>query len=154
MMVTRRIISALGISLLALALLAAGDEAARFSSLGHKLICPCGCNQILLECNHVGCTRSDGMRDELSQALTRGDSDDLILQAFVQKYGATILAAPPAVGFNRVAWIMPFAVLLAGFALAVMVVRSWRGVPLAAAAPPESPELDRYREKARRETEL
>ena len=50
-------------------------------------MCACGCRQILLECNHVGCSYSDRMRDELSTALTRGDSDDLVLQAFVQKYG-------------------------------------------------------------------
>ena len=71
--------------LLSYFLLAAGDDNARFKSLGHRLMCMCGCNQVLLECNHVGCTYSDRMRDELSTALTRGDSDDLVLQAFVQK---------------------------------------------------------------------
>src|SRR5574341_956062 len=81
-------------------LMGAGDDA-RFDKLGHNLMCACGCRQVLLECNHVGCSYSDRMRDELSTALTRGDSDDLVLQAFVQKYGPTVLAAPPAAGFNR-----------------------------------------------------
>ena len=85
----------------------AGDDP-RFDKLGHKMMCACGCRQILLECNHVGCSYSDRMRDELQTALTRGDSDDLVLQAFVQKYGPTVLAAPPATGFNLVAWVMPF----------------------------------------------
>ena len=31
------------------------DENSRFQSLGHKLMCACSCNQVLLECNHVGC---------------------------------------------------------------------------------------------------
>ena len=35
----------------------------RFTSLGHKMMCACGCNQVLLECNHVGCTYSDRMRN-------------------------------------------------------------------------------------------
>ena len=103
------------LSLLVLALLTflgAGDDSGRFNDLGHKLMCACGCGQILLECNHVGCTYSDRMRGELAAAIDRGDSDDLSLQSFVQKYGPTVLAAPPTTGFNRVAWVMPFAALV------------------------------------------
>src|SRR5260370_28197503 len=69
--------------------LGAGDDAeARFNTIGHKkLICVCGgCNQILLECNHVGCTYSDKMRNELIAAGSRGDSNDLGLQAFFHEY--------------------------------------------------------------------
>ena len=84
---------------------------ARFNSLGHRMMCTCGCGQILLECNHVGCRSSDKMRDQLQAALDRGDNDDLILQGFVQEYGPTVIAAPTATGFNRVAWIMPFVAL-------------------------------------------
>jgi cytochrome c-type biogenesis protein CcmH/NrfF len=51
------------------------------------------------------------MRNELAAGIQRGDSDDLVLQAFVQKYGATILAAPTTTGFNRVAWVMPYLAL-------------------------------------------
>ena len=98
------------------ALLGAGDEGARFNSLGHRLMCVCGCSQILLECNHVGCTYSDRMRGELMAGLDRGENDDLTLQDFVQKYGPTVLAAPTATGFNRVAWIMPFLALVLGLA--------------------------------------
>ena len=65
--------------------LGAGDESARFNELGHRLMCVCGCKQILLECNHVGCQYSDRMRGELMTALDHGDSDDLTLQALVQK---------------------------------------------------------------------
>ena len=77
-------------------------------------MCVCGCSQILLECNHVGCTYSDRMRGELMAGLDRGENDDLTLQDFVQKYGPTVLAAPTATGFNRVAWIMPFLALALG----------------------------------------
>ena len=88
-------------------LVGAGDPAARYNQLGHQLMCTCGCNQVLLECNHVGCTVSTQEEAELRQALDRGDSGQLILQNFVQKYGEVVLAAPPKSGFNLVAWIAP-----------------------------------------------
>ena len=135
-----------------------GDEDARFRDLGHHLMCVCGCNQILLECNHVGCQYSDRMRVELAAALDRGDNDDLTLQSFIQKYGTTVVAAPSTSGFGRVAWIMPFIALLAGLATVVFVVRSWRNRPTPALADGirslHGPELERFRNLADKETEL
>ena len=148
------------LSLLVLALLTflgAGDDSGRFNDLGHKLMCACGCGQILLECNHVGCTYSDRMRGELAAAIDRGDSDDLSLQSFVQKYGPTVLAAPPTTGFNRVAWVMPFAALVFGILLTVYIVRAWKSRPAAApsgVAPVTGPELDVFRQQARRDSDL
>ncbi len=133
------------------------DTDARFNKLGHELMCVCGCNQILLECNHVGCPYSDRMRNELSAALLRGDSDSLILQSFVQKYGSTVLAAPTEKGFNIVAWIMPFAVFIVAAGLTVWLVRLWkaRAVAHPVAHPNLPPEqLDALRHKARQETEF
>src|SRR3954471_15324407 len=134
-----RILQAFVLAFVCLALLGAGSAnrsaEARFNDLGHKLMCKCGCNQILLECNHVGCSYSTQMRDELTAALTRGgdgqgsstpDSDELVLQSFVQKYGATVLAAPTTSGFNIVAWIVPFVALLAGITLVAVIARKWK----------------------------
>jgi len=149
----RRSAQLLMVGLTAVLLMGAGDDA-RFNKLGHNLMCACGCRQILLECNHVGCSYSDRMRDELSTALTRGDSDDLVLQAFVQKYGPTVLAAPPATGFNLVAWIMPFAVLFAALGFAVLVVLRWKQRAPAVEPASASSELEAMRLRARRETEL
>jgi hypothetical protein len=33
----------------------ATDSSARFDKDSHELMCGCGCNQLLGECNHVGC---------------------------------------------------------------------------------------------------
>lgn len=140
-----------------LLLMGAGDESARFNDLGHRMMCVCGCNQILLECNHVGCPYSERMRGELMAALDRGDNDDLALQSFVQKYGTTVIAAPTHKGFNRVAWIMPYLALVAGLGIVIVIVRAWRLRPLL--LPAGSPralhgsELERYSEQARRDTE-
>jgi len=135
------------------------DQDARFQSLGHKVKCICGgCNQALLECNHVGCTYSDRMRGELASYIERGDSDDLTLQAFIQKYGPTVLIAPTNSGFNRVAWIMPYLALLLGITTVVCIVRAWKMRPAKIAGstlPPVSArEIEDFREQARRETEL
>lgn len=139
-------------------LMGVGDEDARFRDLGHHLMCVCGCNQILLECNHVGCQYSDRMRVELGAALDRGENDDLTLQSFVQKYGTTVVAAPSTKGFGRVAWIMPFVALVAGMATVVLVVRAWRLRPTPALAdgvqPLRGPELERFRDQADKETDL
>ena len=133
------------------------DTDARFNKLGHQLMCMCGCNQILLECNHVGCTYSERMRNELAATIARGDNDSLILQSFVQKYGNTVLAAPTGRGFNVVAWIMPFAVFAGAVVLAVWLVRMWKSravaQPLARPAL-DAAQLDELRKKARQETEF
>jgi cytochrome c-type biogenesis protein CcmH len=135
-----------------------GDEDARFNQLGHHLMCVCSCNQILLECNHVGCMYSDRMRGELMEAINRGDNDDLALQSFIQKYGTTVVAAPSTTGFGRVAWIMPFVALIAGLASVVFIVRAWKNRPAPALAdgiqPLRGAELERYRDQADKETDL
>jgi cytochrome c-type biogenesis protein CcmH len=141
-----------------LGFLGAGDEGARFNDLGHRLMCVCGCSQILLECNHVGCTYSDRMRGELMAGLDRGENDDLTLQDFVQKYGPTVLAAPTATGFNRVAWIMPFLVLVLGLLTTIFIVLAWKKKPALASpggvSPASGGDLDRFRNQARKDTEL
>ncbi len=153
----RRLLHAAALALAVLALMGASDTDARFKDLGHRMMCVCGCSQILLECNHVGCTYSDKMRDQLQAALDKGNNDDLTLQGFVQEYGPTVIAAPTATGFNRVAWIMPFAVLALGITFVIYVVRSWKNRPTPALADgiaisPGS-ELEEFRKKARRETD-
>jgi cytochrome c-type biogenesis protein CcmH len=131
----------------------------RFEKVGHRLMCTCGCNQVLLECNHVGCPSSDGMRNELMAGIKGSDNNKTVLQTFVEKYGPTVLAAPTMVGFNRVAWITPFAVFIFGIGLAIFVVRNWKLRP--ASASPGSTEqitegdsLQAFRERARKETDL
>ena len=99
------------------------------------------------------------MRNELMTAVSRGDSDSLVEQAFVQKYGPTVLAAPTTTGFDRTAWIMPFAALLAGIVVLVLIIRAWKNKPAPAladgiAAPTRGSDLDPFREQARKETDL
>src|ERR1700722_10753163 len=153
----RRWVQAGVVCLLAVVILGA-DASSRFNRVGHQMMCVCGCGQILLECNHVGCPYSDGMRNELMTAVNRGDSDSLVEQSFVQKYGPTVLAAPTTTGFDRTAWIVPFVALTLGISTVVMVIRAWKNRPAPALAgglrPVRGAELEQFRDQARKETDL
>ena len=142
----------------AVLLMGASDDSSRMDRLGHRMMCMCSCGQILMECNHVGCTYSDTMRHELSAGIDSGKSDKEILASFVEKYGTTVLAAPTHSGFDRVAWLMPYILFVVGIGGCVVIVRTWhrRHAPAAAAVTSGlSPdELRRLREQARKETDL
>jgi cytochrome c-type biogenesis protein CcmH/NrfF len=132
--------------------LGASDAGARFTDLGHRLMCTCSCAQLLGECNHVGCPESGRMRDELSAAIAGGSTDKQILDTFATKYGATVLAAPTTEGFNLVAWIAPFAVFAAALLGTILLVRHWSVGKAQLATEPASPEMDALRDRIRRET--
>lgn len=132
------------------------QKTARAKALGQKLLCVCSCNQGLVACNHVGCTTSHAMLKELDDRVARGDSDDLILQSFVQEYGMTVLAEPPAKGFNWVAWVIPILVPLLAVYIVWELVRRWRqrAVLAPAGGPQVSAELlDRARHESEKESD-
>ena len=156
----KRVLQAVTLAIVCMTLLGAGSASksadARFNDLGHKLMCKCGCNQILLECNHVGCSYSHDMIKQLEERVARNEPDDLTIQAFVQEYGATVLSAPPVKGFNRAAWIMPVVVPLVALGIFGKVIRRWRqrSALVAASGPKVSPDLlARAQREAQKETD-
>ncbi len=138
---------------------AGAQQSDRAKQVGGKFLCMCGCSQILTQCNHVGCTVSASMLKKLDQVIARGDSDDLIIQSFIQEFGTAVFAEPPKKGFSRVAWFIPGVTLGLGLALVIVVIRRWRLRPVAVPAGPAggkavAPELlERARQRADRETE-
>ncbi len=98
----------------------------RAKQIGGKFMCMCGCNQVLTQCNHVGCTTSASMLKELDQRVAKGDSELAITQAFVQEFGTTVYAEPPKSGLSLVAWVMPSVYLLLGTGLVIFVIFRWR----------------------------
>lgn len=132
------------------------DSDSRFNRIGHEMMCACGCGQILLECNHVGCPDSDRMIGELRVQIAGGGSDNAVMNWFSAKYGPTILAAPIRGGFDDVAWIAPVAIfLLATVGTGFLVVRWKRRHPMAIPAGTGGTlaSNDELRERIRRETE-
>jgi cytochrome c-type biogenesis protein CcmH/NrfF len=94
--------------------------------LGLKLMCMCGCGQVLVQCNHINCPSSAPMLKELDDRIARNEADDLVVQDFIQEYGVAVLSSPPNKGFNRVAWILPGFAFAAGLGLVVLVIQHWR----------------------------
>ncbi len=136
--------------------------------LGMKVRCMCGgCNDSAGGCYHVGgafsgpCETALGMLKKIDERIALGNSDDLIVQSFVQEYGQVVLTEPPHSGFGRVAWWIPALALIGGFMLVLAVISRWRKQPPSAPAlavaghgPQISPELlERARAQAARDTE-
>jgi cytochrome c-type biogenesis protein CcmH len=132
--------------------LGATDPGGRLNNLSHKLMCTCGCAEILGECNHVGCPNSTEELDLLRSGVASNNADQQIFDSFVAKYGAVVLAAPPASGFNLVAWIAPFAVFAAALLGTILLVHHWKVASAQPAADIADPEMDALRARIRRET--
>ena len=99
----------------------------KVDEIGSQMICTCGCNQILGACNMIACSNSVPMRAELAGLVDEGLDEESILARFVEKYGLTVLAAPPTTGaFNISAWLMPFVVLIGGLFFVAYYVRRFR----------------------------
>lgn len=124
--VFRKTLQSLAVCVLTLFMLGAGTPDRTFDKLGHQLMCQCGCGQILLECNHVGCPVSGPMIEELKTQVALNGPSGAVLNWFVNKYGPVVLAAPIRGGFDNAAWIVPFAVFAIGLVAVVMLVRLWR----------------------------
>ncbi len=160
----RRLIAflALGLAGASTGALAVPVEARQSSpakQIGGKFMCMCSCNQVLTQCNHVGCTTSTSMLKELDQSVARGDSEDVITQAFVQEFGTKVYAEPPKSGLSLVAWSLPSIYLVLGTVIVIFVIFRWRARPapqIAAAGVPSGisqDELERARQRVARETE-
>ncbi len=59
----------------------------RFDNLSRKLMCTCGCNMPLRNCNHTGHCNAWPQRDALDKLLLAGASDEDILKGFQHGFG-------------------------------------------------------------------
>ena len=154
----KRLLQILFVATLTFTMLGADDASTtRLDKIGHKLVCQCGCGQILMECNHVGCPVSGPMIDSLRAQLAAGSSEAAILQTFIGKYGPIVLAAPIRGGFDDVAWIVPYATLILGTLGVAFLVVYWRKRylrlhPASNLELPDTP-TDTFRDRIRRDTD-
>ena len=102
------------------------------------LTCQCGgCNAIVSECAMDRCPSSNPIREETAERLKAGETPEAVIARFRDRYGLSVLAAPPAAGFHLTAWMLPGVFLLFGGAAAALVIRRWRRETPEPAAPAE-----------------
>jgi cytochrome c-type biogenesis protein CcmH/NrfF len=137
------------------------QDAARYNALGHRMMCTCGCEQVLLECNHdrfgLGpCETAIRMRGELRAALLKHDNDDAILRSFAQKYGAAALKSRGVKDVSKLAWLLGFAVAATTGLIAIVFVRKRRSKEALVTTPLsewKDAEMDMLRRRVRAATE-
>src|SRR5215469_4665569 len=137
-------------------LMGADNQEARYQNIGGKIMCSCGCAQMLLKCNHVGCPNSDRMIRELRANVQNTSNDEEVLNWFRKNWGVTSVVEPSTHGFELMAWVLPVAGLGLGLLLVIVLIRNWklRSAPVASADINLNPELEALRARAHRETEI
>jgi cytochrome c-type biogenesis protein CcmF len=106
-----------------------------------KLACWCGgCpKRPVGECE---CGHCEGVRAEAMQLMKAGMSEAQILDHFVKQQGGHhVLSEPPDTAFNRLSWLVPYAVALITLPAIVLTARRWAR-PAAAAAGANGATLD------------
>jgi cytochrome c-type biogenesis protein CcmH/NrfF len=152
----KRAVRSLILPLMAVLLMGADNQEARYQKLGGKIMCTCGCAEMLLQCDHVGCPNSERMTHELRANVQTMSNDEQVLDWFRSTWGVVAVVEPRTHGFELLAWILPVAGLGLGLLLVILLLRTWkmRPAPIAAADLNLAPDLEALRDRARRETEI
>ena len=144
----RFVLIAFSVAAIAVALLGAMPARAQGPNLDDEtnriaktLYCPVCPNTPLDVCSTQACVQ---WRALIKDKLQQGQTEQQIRDYFVAQYGQVVLGAPPAQGFNWLAYILPAIGILLGATVAWLTVRQWivrRGQK--GAAPEESPEISK-----------
>jgi len=80
--------------------------------LVHNIMCQCGtCRHTLMDCASEPCGHAKADRIAIRQLLDQGRTRAQIIDFFITKYGSQVaLASPIDKGFNRLAWLFPYAI--------------------------------------------
>ena len=112
------------------------DNDPAVKALEHRLKCTCGCNLDIYTCRTTDftCTYSPALHREVLTLFDSGKSADQVVEAFVAKYGESILMAPRPEGFNLAGYLVP-GIVIAAVALLLAWVLVRRGRRLAPVSP-------------------
>ncbi len=143
--------AALFAAVLASAPVQASPPKTSVEDVAQGLTCQCGCGLTVANCNHPNCSFSVPVREQIEQMIAKGFGKRDILAFFRQKYGEKILSAPDPHGFNLLAWLTPFIMLLAGAVALLLALRRWsRRTP---SAPQTTVSPDHYEVRLRKQLE-
>jgi cytochrome c-type biogenesis protein CcmH len=118
---TRGIIAAALFALLLAAPAAASERHPTLGELEHEVMCPT-CHQ-LLELSHAPI--ADRIRAFIQARIEAGDTKGEIKHRLVSEFGEAVLAAPPAHGFDLLAWLLPLVGLAGSGAVIAVLARRW-----------------------------
>ena len=147
-------------------LMADAPYSPRAKEIGMHIKCLCkGCDMTAGGCAHPGgafsgpCATAVDELKEIDQHLAKGESEQHIIDAFIQEYGTIAYVEPPKHGFGLVAWLLPIIYTFVGLVVVLFVVRKWAlRKPAAASATPatataHNEAFERARAQAARDTE-
>ena len=95
-------------------------------ALESELIAPCCFTQTVA--NHWS-PQAEAIKREIRASLAQGWSEDRIVDAYVEKYGERILAAPRASGFGMMAYLVPPLFVGLGAVVMGLWIRAHRADP-------------------------
>jgi cytochrome c-type biogenesis protein CcmF len=93
------------------------------------IMCTCGCRRSLEKCGMTNCGGEAAQMAAIRRYIAEGKSHDEILAAFVRDGGEHMLMAPIDRGFNRLAWLFPYALAAAGLVTIIVNARRWSHRP-------------------------
>jgi cytochrome c-type biogenesis protein CcmH len=109
------------------------------NAIAKQLYCPVCENVPLDVCPTLACK---DWREDIRSKLALGWSDEEIIQYFVDQHGAQVLPAPPPVGLNLLAYLLPPAAVLVGAVILFRLIRQWRADPPAPMPSPGESDVD------------
>jgi cytochrome c-type biogenesis protein CcmF len=121
-----------------------------------EILCTCGCRRSLNNCGMPNCQGHASQTARLRALLAEGKDHDAVIAAFVKEFGGQdILSAPVDKGFNRLAWLFPYAIGATGAASVALVALRWsRRAGAADALPAQAEAGDDPELRARLDDEL
>ena len=106
--------------------------------VGSHISCQCGCKDSVATCSMLECGFSKPAKERISKMQAVGMSDDQIIQAFVQDYGAGVLLGEP----SSFGWIVPYAMAGFGLMIVYLIIRRYYKPPPKVAATGAALEID------------
>ena len=103
-----------------------GERKKLTQKLEGRLMCTCGCRRPLNDCGMLNCEGHAVQTTKMQRLIGEGKSESEIVAIFVRDAGGQdVLAAPLDGAFNRLAWLVPYALALVGLVAIIMTARRW-----------------------------
>lgn len=101
--------------------------------IAKQLYCPVCENEPLDVCQTSACQQ---WRAQINQLMSQGQSDQEVIQYFLDRYGLKVVGAPPVTGETVWLYILPIIGLIGGAIYVTFLIRRLRARSAAVAEPP------------------